>query len=219
MNDDDDSDDEAKAQAKVQVKTKAFLDSYSSDNLSQFTQTLPVVELERNDDFTNDNNVWSPKVGNQISASGKRRGEEKSSVKAKRHDEVFPRDAVAHAATSKRDVNEKSHDGARFSGVDVKQGKSRKEQQVVVLSALGRITQFQSKICKYLDCLREIIGDPPEIEDMNDLKKRQSRATEFSHRFARNHLYQIGRIVRRKLCAISLIFHLSIRSNRQKKFV
>lgn len=52
--------------------------------------------------------------------------------------------------------------------------------------------EFNSMIC---NC-REIIDQPPDIEDVIDLQKRQKRSSEFTARFARNHLYQIGRFVR-----------------------
>lgn len=42
---------------------------------------------------------------------------------------------------------------------------------------------------------REVIDEPPDVEDVIDLHKRQKRSSEFTARFARNHLYQIGRFV------------------------
>lgn len=61
--------------------------------------------------------------------------------------------------------------------------------------ALGRTRDCLTKISEYLDYVHEICEFPPEMEDINDLRRRQKRSTEFSSRFARNHLYQIGRIV------------------------
>lgn len=187
-------------------------------NLSQFSQTLPVIELRpkpsnarkvtTNDEFKKDSNVWIPQMQNQIRKSG--REHEKSTVKKKRNDDVFPCDVSIHKAREvgklKRDVNEKSQADVTTSNVK-KDEKShqlnhdgdsrdvRAQLRTDVMLVLGKITQYQEKICQYLDYLREIIEDPPEVEDMDDLKKRQKRATEFSNRFARNHLYQIGRIV------------------------
>jgi hypothetical protein len=159
------------------------------------------------DDCTNDNNVWSPKVENQIRKSGRQHESEKSSAKKKkqRNDEVFPSDVIIQKARDvgkmKSDVNEKSQMAAtlpRRTKVDEKLREKVEEQassQEELLNVLSKITQHQKKICQYLDYLREIIEDPPEVEDMEDLKKRQKRALEFSNRFARNHLYQIGRNV------------------------
>ena len=187
-----------------------------SYDLSQFTQTLPVVELRQKStkklspdaDFTNDNNVWIPKTENQIRKSGKEQEREKSGVKKKRT-EVFPSDVIIRKAreVGKLKRNEKSQ-------VDVKapsnkeSGKEREapDEKLQVKShelssktelvvALGKISLYQNKICQYLNYLQEIIEEPPELEDKNDLKKRQTRATEFSNRFVRNHLYQIGHIV------------------------
>lgn len=148
---------------------------------------------------------------NQIRKSGRQqeRRVDKSSVKKKRNDEVFPGDVnirkVREVGKLKRDVNEKSQDDVTAPSTkkdEIKRGgKLRAEadehfpSKAEVLSALGRITDYQNKICQFIDYLREIIEDPPELEDIMELKKRQKRATEFSNRFARNHLYQIGRIV------------------------
>lgn len=149
-----------------------------------------------------------PQLQNQIRKSG--REHEKSTVKKKRNDDVFPGDAGVRKAREvgklKRDVNEKSQ--VDVTTLNIKKDEkshqlnhdrdprdAKAPQRTNVMLILGKITQFQEKICQYLDYLREIIQDPPEIEDMIDLKKRQKRAIEFSNRFARNHLYQIGRIV------------------------
>lgn len=196
------------------------ISSYTSDDLSQFSQTLPVVEprqkpdkskmkLASDDDFTNDNNVWIPKTENQIRKSGRKQEREKSGVKKKTNDEVFPSDVIIRKAREvgklNRDCNEKSQAGAtassirregkkcEVSGDSVDDASSRAEVAVV----LGKISIYQSKICQYLDNLREIIEEPPELEDKSDLKRRQMRSTEFSNRFARNCLYQIGRTVSR----------------------
>lgn len=194
----------------------------SSRVFFSFSQALPVVELKKKSakknkklhpdgDFTNDNNVWIPQTENQIRESGKRQESETSGARKKRNDNVFPSDVIIRKVSEvgklKRDVNEKSQGDVASPGKRVDE-KRRIDEQLPpsrddIMNALGRVSEYQSKICKFLDYLREIIEDPPEIEDMNDLKKRQQRATEFSNRFARNHLYQIGRIVR--LYAIFLL--------------
>lgn len=69
--------------------------------------------------------------------------------------------------------------------------------------ALGRCRECLTKISEYLDYVHEICEFPPEMEDIIDLKRRQKRSTEFASRFARNHLYQIGRIVSFFLCFLS----------------
>lgn len=164
--------------------------------------------------------MWIPKTQNQIKKSGKRQEHETSGVRKKRNDDVFPSDVIIRKVSEvgklKRDVNEKSQVDVASSDQKSDEKRRKEIEEVLpsrddILIALGRVSEYQSKICKFLDYLREIIEDPPEIEDMNDLKKRQQRAMEFSNRFARNHLYQIGRIVR--LCAIfflsSVSFNLS----------
>lgn len=114
----------------------------------------------------------------------------------KSENDVFPCDVIIPKAREvgklKPVANEKSRE-------TVEKIERRHEEvlpsKVDILAALGGINEYQRKICQYIDFLREIVEDPPEIEDMDDLKRRQKRATEFSNRFARNHLYQIGRIV------------------------
>lgn len=195
-----------------------------------FPQTLPVVELKRKNktlspdisgDFSNDNNVWRPKAENQIRKSGVRHRE---TTKTNDND-VFPSDVIIRKARDvgklKRVANEKSRD-------DVKRVDERQREELVtstfdVLAALGRIGEFEIKISQYIDFLREIVEDPPEMEDINDLRKRQKRATEFSNRFARNHLYQIGRIVSLENATQFVLLSHSVSSppcypRRQKKF-
>lgn len=187
-------------------------------------QVFPVVELKEKshnrkhpsvDDSDNDNNVWIPKTENQISKNGKQQREsekvEKMSMKKKKND-VFPSDIVIRKARDagklKSNVNEKSRGGVKASSIIVNERKqemsdgkltSEIEQNFAthseMMCMLGKITDYQRKICQHLDHMRDIIEDPPEIEDTNDLNKRQKRATEFTSRFARNHLYQIGRNV------------------------
>lgn len=146
---------------------------------------------------------------NQIRKSGRQPERVESRIKKKKNDEVFPSDVIIRKAQElaklKRDVNEKSqvdvtapstkHDEKKRSGKLRTKLDEHVPSSAEVLSALGRITDYQNKICQFVDYLREIIEDPPELEDTDDLKKRQKRSTEFSNRFARNHLYQIGRIV------------------------
>lgn len=186
---------------------------YTFYNLSQFSQTLPVVELKRKskqhaDD--DENNVWRPKVQNQIKKSGSEAGAMK-----KRNHSVLPSDVIIRKARDvgklKRDVNKKSH--AEVIKVDENPPEDTEPSEADVHAALGKVTQFQEKVCQYLDVLRDIIEDPPEIDDTNDLMRRQKRAIEFSNRFARNHLYQIGRTVRKIFAAcftfLSILFSSS----------
>lgn len=121
---------------------------------------------------------------NQLSKAGKQqqqRSEEKSSVKfnGKVVSPADSRKCARSTAVSDAPANEKSQvvDSAKL------------------VSVLGKVASYQEKVCQYLDYLREIINNPPELEDINDLNKRQRRAYEFTNRFARNHLYQIGRMV------------------------
>lgn len=153
--------------------------------------------------------MWIPQTENQIRKSGNRQESEASDARKKRNDDVFPSDViirkVSEAGKLKRYVNKISQgDVAPPSKKIDEKSRGELDEQLPsrddIMNALGRISQYQSKICKNLDYLREIIEDPPEIEDMNDMKRRQQRAAEFSNRFARNHLYQIGRTVR--ICAI-----------------
>lgn len=115
----------------------------------------------------------------------------------KNDDDVFPSDVIIRKARDvgklKRVTNEKSREDVK--GVEERQQEEVVLSKVDIKAALGRITEYQTKICQSVDFLREIVEEPPEIEDMAELRKRQQRATEFSNRFARNHLYQIGRIV------------------------
>lgn len=181
----------------------------AAGNLSQFSQTLPVVELRDKSKGnkkapSNNNNVWNPKTENQIRKSAKlpESGKSKSSEKKTKHQQqsAFPSDVIIqkalHVGKLKYDVDENS----QASKLKLSEAKIKADEHVLsnadIASALGRNLQFQQKICQYLDYLREIIEDPPEIEDMTDLLRRQKRASEFSNRFARNHLYQIGRLVR-----------------------
>lgn len=157
----------------------------------------------------NKNNVWNPKTENQIRKSGRHQENEKSKGGEKKQGEVggFPSDVITRKARqvgrTKNDVNENSrnHSAARRTHpsetkiVDVDE---HIQTMTEIHAALGRNTQFQKKICQYLDYLREIVEDPPELEDMDELRKRQQRASEFANRFARNHLYQIGRTVRER---------------------
>ncbi|KAG5676171.1 hypothetical protein PVAND_006020 [Polypedilum vanderplanki] len=58
---------------------------------------------------------------------------------------------------------------------------------------ISKVGGYQEKTCHYLDCLGEIICNPPQMIDVNDLSRRKQRSTEFANRFSRNHLYQIER--------------------------
>lgn len=172
--------------------------------------------------------MWIPETENQIKKSG-RQQREKSGIKKKKNGEVFPGDVnilkAREVGKLSRDVNEKSQVGvtALSNKGDGKVRKLSHEKLRVECQdddattkeiALSKISFYQSKICQYLDYLREIVEEPPELEDKNDLKKRRLRATEFSNRFARNHLYQIGRIVSRTKryanIRLSIFSHLCI---------
>lgn len=154
--------------------------------------------------------MWIPPLKNQIRKSGSQPERvEKSKVKKKRNDEIFPSDVIIPKAREfgklKRDVDDKSQVDVTASSIKNDEKKRTEKlpamfdedipSRVDVLAALGRITEYQNKICQFVDYLRDIIENPPKLEDIDDLKRRQKRATEFSNRFARNHLYQIGRTV------------------------
>lgn len=167
--------------------------------------------------------MWNPSTENQIKQSGKRREHEKSGGTKRNKDEVFPSDPIIckarEAGKLKHDVNEKSQvDGATDEARKRDKKMPRQEPDADVLQALGRMTDYQKKICQYLDFLREIIDEPPEMDDMNELIKRQKRGVEFSTRFARIHLYQISRLVREMLhnlcCQNFIVFNPP---HRQKK--
>lgn len=157
---------------------------------------------------SNKNNVWNPKTENQIRKSERHQENEKSKSgeKRKKQAEVdgFPSDVITRKARQvsgmRSDVNENSRNHSAARRTQPSETKTLDvDEQIQVRAefhaALGRNTQFQKKICQYLDYLREIVEDPPELEDMDELRKRQQRASEFANRFARNHLYQIGRTV------------------------
>lgn len=152
---------------------------------------------------SNKNNVWNPKTENQIRKSEKSKSGEKEMKKSEV--DGFPSDVVARKALQvggmSSDVNENSRNRSTARRTQPRESKTLDvDEQIQSMSeiqaALSRNMQFQKKICQYLDYLREIVEDPPELEDMDDLRKRQQRASEFANRFARNHLYQIGRTVR-----------------------
>lgn len=124
---------------------------------------------------------------NQMSKNEKqqrqqRHGDENSSVKKKRN-VISPSEShkAQNAVASDVLTNEKSQaaESAHF------------------IHVMGKVTAYQEKICQYIERLREIIIEPPLLEDINDLNKRQRRATEFTNRLVRNHIFPIGRLVRR----------------------
>lgn len=200
---------------KENGKSISLYTIFTSDNLSQFSQTLPVVELKpkkqaggvKHEDARNDNGVRGPMAEQQIKMSGRWR---------KRSDEEhFPSDVVSRKA---RDVGGMKPQSNEKSQVDVKSQRNEKAEPDVVM-ALEKITLYQQKICQYVDYLREIIDDPPEVDDISDLRKRQQRAAEFANRFARNHLYQIGRAVSGHVTQLFLSLFLSSRRlRRQRRF-
>jgi hypothetical protein len=169
-------------------------------------------------DASIDNNVWNPTMPNQIKKNGrhedvknpKAAGEKDGKSTTMRNDDycdVLPSDVVSRKAQNvgiklKRDANEKSHVGVKHHQ---KQNQQQQKNQPkmkdesfkseVAVIALGRTRECLNKISQYLDYVHEICKHPPELEDMNDLRKRQKRSSEFSKRFARVHLYQISRIV------------------------
>lgn len=181
----------------------------------------------KSDDSTNDNNVYIPKMPNQMSKNEKqqrqqqqRRCDENSSVKKKRN-VISPSE---------------SHKARNVVASDVLANeKSQVAESAHFIHMMGKVTTYQEKICQYIERLREIINEPPLLEDINDLNKRQRRATEFTNRLVRNHIFPIGRLVRRFfkpsmstpcLCSIScvhlyfiLLSSLFIIVCRLKKFV
>lgn len=92
--------------------------------------------------------------------------------------------------------------------------KEKRDPDAEIQEIFEKITSFQKKTCESLDGLRwvyrklfikvfknflnycrETIMVEPELEDEEDYRRRQQRSTEFTNRFARNYLYQIGRVV------------------------
>lgn len=143
--------------------------------------------------------MWNPKTKSNIKKSWKQ-SEKPKDIEKNTKQNAIPCDLVIQETRNVRKLKHEVEKKSQNSQSQLARAKIQADVHVLSradnLSALGRNSQFQQKICQYLDYLREIIEDPPEIEDTNDLRKRQKRATEFSNRFARNHLYQIGRIVR-----------------------
>jgi hypothetical protein len=145
-------------------------------------------KANRSDDSTNDNNVYVPRTENQASKCKKQVYEGKSNVSR----EDTTRNALTLAS------NEKSHDDADVDDkkkVKDSRAVSRESTSAQYLKAIGKFVGYQEKICQYLDYLRLIINDPPQLIDINDLNIRRRRSSEFTNRFSRNHLYQIGRLV------------------------
>lgn len=160
--------------------------SLSQSSSPTTTTRQPAKKETKNDDddSTNSNNVYNSNMRNQLSKAEKQlqhNNEEKSTVKVNKK-VVSPVESRKCTRSSKVDAS-------------VANVKSQVTDSAHLVSILGKVTGYQDKICQYLDYLREIIEDPPELEDINDLNKRQRRALEFTNRFARNHLYQIGRMV------------------------
>lgn len=142
---------------------------------------------EKSDDSTNDNNVYIPKMPNQMSKNEKQQRQqqpcdENSSVKKKRN-VISPSEShkAQNVVASDVNANEKSHAAKSAHFIHV----------------MGKVTKYQEKICQYIERFQEIINNPPQLEDINDLNKRQRRATEFTNRLVRNHIFPIGRLVRR----------------------
>lgn len=173
---------------------------------------------EHKDDTSIDNNVWNPTMPNQIKKNGRHEdvknskaagGKDGKSTTMRNDDycDVLPSDVVSRKAQNvgiklKQDANEKSHVGVKHhQKVNQQQQKNHPKMKdenfnsEVAIIALGRTRECLNKISQYLDYVHEICKHPPELEDMNDLRKRQKRSSEFSKRFARVHLYQISRIV------------------------
>ena len=169
--------------------------------------------------------MWRPKAENQI-----RKSDVRQSERTKKNDnDVFPCDSairkVGDVRKLKRLANEKPQDD--FERAKELQQEESAPLKADVFAAVGRVksgwVEYQRKICQYIDYLREIVEEPPEVDDMNDLQRRQKRATGFSNRFTRNHLYPIGRIVRIEnftqfYFSYLTLFHLPSCSRRQKKF-
>jgi hypothetical protein len=132
------------------------------------------------DDSTNDNNVYIPEMPNQVSKNEQQK-------QRQRH--------FQENSSAKSSVPSESHKAQSVVVSDV----FANEKPQVAESALEmdrKALVHIEKLCQYLERLQDIIKDPPHLEDMTDLNKRKQRAFEFTNRFARNHLYQIGRMVR-----------------------
>lgn len=156
-------------------------------SILSFKESLGSKATTKKDDSTNDNNVYIPKMPNQMSKNEKqqrqqRSCDENSSVKKKRN-VISPSE---------------SHKAQNVVASDVHANeKSQAAKSAHFIHAMGKVTTYQEKICQYIERLQEIITDPPLLEDINDLNKRQRRATEFTNRLVRNHIFPIGRLVRR----------------------
>ncbi|CAO1305438.1 unnamed protein product [Diamesa serratosioi] len=166
-------------------------------------------------DDSDDINVWNPNMENK---STSRKNQHKlasvsvdgsclSDKIAKTKTDLFPKDNVMikisnksemQTKTSKKDIlkSTKNQNAKELSSNWKEETMKSQANSIVhgeVMSMLGKITSYQKKICQCLQFLREIIDEPPDVEDVIDLHKRQKRSSEFTARFARNHLYQIGR--------------------------
>lgn len=154
------------------------------------------------------------------------------SERGKRNDDadVLPSDVIIQKARDVRNAKRSANENSQVAvTLDESKLLNEAERKADILSALGRVSVFHEKTCQYLDYLANIIAEPPELEDMDDLRKRQKRSTEFANRFARNHLYQIGRAVsyeetlleRNFLLSQPNLFHFfsPSTSSRPRKFV
>jgi len=65
--------------------------------------------------------------------------------------------------------------------------------------ALKQVSEYQERISKYLTRIYDIIVEPQEPYDINDVSTRKRRSSEFTALFVRTHLYQIGHMVRNLL--------------------
>lgn len=142
-----------------------------------FTEAKLSVTKKKEQQPTN-NNAYIPKTTNQMSKNEKL-CVEKSSVKSKRNNvDVSP--------------SESQQKAQNIVGSDVC---ANEKSQAAVSAHLNKVRAYTEKLCQYLDYLQAIINEPPQLDDRNDLNRRQKRSLEFTNRFARNHLYQIGRLV------------------------
>lgn len=73
--------------------------------------------------------------------------------------------------------------------------KTTTKPEIPISDLYEKISEVQKKCLRHLDDLWDVVLDGPDVEDEIDLRKKKQRSTEFTSRFARNYLYQIGRIV------------------------
>lgn len=151
--------------------------------------------------------MWNPKTDENRNIRNSRQNKEKTELMS-----CFKNRPTGKQKTQK-ETKSKREEILKKSNGDVKVLPHAKEQKIASregVEASSRISDIEAanlvhmdktrnclkKISQYLDYLLEISEFPPEMEDINDLLRRQKRSSEFSCRFGRNHLYQIGKMVK-----------------------